>query len=126
MMKECTHCHEVKPLSEFYRRKDGELESWCKKCKTEAAVKWNKEHKYRHKIHVIKYKENKEKYHKTLAEKQTFKEIIDFSRDVLGGYKIYILNHKKAGERKYNIIRTDGKTFCTNDKIEFLNFLENI
>lgn len=31
-MKNCTHCHIVKPNSEFYRRGNGRLLSWCKTC----------------------------------------------------------------------------------------------
>ena len=29
---QCTHCGETKPTSEFYRRKGGYLQSWCKRC----------------------------------------------------------------------------------------------
>lgn len=40
--KECKHCHQVKPLSEFHRRydsKDGHY-SWCKECTNKRMKEW--------------------------------------------------------------------------------------
>lgn len=125
-MKECTHCHEVKLLSEFGKQassKNGVC-SWCKKCKTEATKKWNKENKARRHQYMAEYRVKKAQEHKTLAQKQFLSEMLEFQKDVLGGYKIAILNHVRGKEMKYNVVRTDGRVFCTNNKGEFLSFLE--
>ena len=44
----------------------------------------------------------------------------------LGGVKAFILNHAKKGENKYNIVHTDGKTFKTNDREQFFEYLRGI
>lgn len=42
---------------------------------------------------------------------------------VIGGYKISVLNYVKKGEFKYNILKTDGTLFYTNNKQEFINYV---
>lgn len=44
----------------------------------------------------------------------------------LGGVKAFILNHVKKGEMRYNIVQTDGKTFKTNDREQFFEYLRGI
>lgn len=95
-MKKCGNCGEFKPLSEFYVRKTGKLTWACKKCSNELATKWQKN--------------NSEK------DKQLS---IENENNIIGGYKIYILNHVKKGEFKYNVISTIGTTFKSNDVNEF-------
>lgn len=42
---------------------------------------------------------------------------------VIGGYKISVLNYVKKGEFKYNILKTDGTLFYTNNKREFISYV---
>lgn len=44
----------------------------------------------------------------------------------LSGSKIFILNHIHGKEFKYNYTNTKGKYFSTNNRTEFLNFLERV
>ena len=48
------------------------------------------------------------------------------AEETLGGYKIFIQNYVKKGERKYNIVDTAGEVFKTNNKDEFFNYLRGI
>lgn len=124
--KFCTKCGECLPISEFGRCSTGYLRSWCKECMRGYAKKYYVEKRdeilTRHKI----YKQKKKEKMKTLSYRHTYQRTKEFQRDVLGGYKIYLLNHIKKGERKYNIIKTNGETFKTNDKSEFMRYLEGI
>lgn len=43
--------------------------------------------------------------------------------DVCGGYNIYILNKPKPGEYKYTVVSTSGAVYKTNDKAEFMEYL---
>jgi hypothetical protein len=40
-MKQCTRCKEVKPISEFYLKKNGKPISMCKPCKSIYAKEWS-------------------------------------------------------------------------------------
>lgn len=101
--KDCSCCKEELPLSEFHKNKKNRsgLSSYCKKC---------------HTAKNFVYK--KERLVKTLK--------LENSCDVLGGYKITILNHAKKGEKKYNILPIGGELFATNSKNEFMEYLEAI
>lgn len=102
-MKKCGKCHQILPLSEFwFRVKDGCYQSYCKKCNT------------------LYSKKHPRKYHKKLSRKE--KE----SAFILGGYKIYILNHYSEEEYKYNILSTTGKLFKTNSDKEFIDKIKEI
>jgi len=70
--KVCTACHKEKPISEFYKQKEGKfgVTSVCKDCKNKRTIEWQKTHrencrkaqnKYRksHKAKVAKYSHNK-------------------------------------------------------------------
>lgn len=46
--------------------------------------------------------------------------------DIIGGYKIAILNYVKDGEKKFVIQSTSGKLFATDSKQEFMAYLGNI
>lgn len=54
-----------------------------------------------------------------LKDKQLNKKV----DKVIGGYKISVLNYVKRGEFKYNILKTDGTLFYTNNKQEFINYI---
>lgn len=109
-MKTCSRCKRKLPLSEFYKdcwRKDG-LKGYCRECVRE---------------------KNKKQYYKKKGYKSP--EVVSNQQDkefnqLLGGYKIYILNHIKQGERKYNVVATSGKTWSTNNKDKFFEYLEAI
>lgn len=45
-------------------------------------------------------------------------------KDVLGGIKITILNYAKSGEKRFNLVFTNGRHFHTDDKEKFLNYLK--
>lgn len=99
-MKKCTKCKKVKSKSAFYHNhthKDG-LSSWCKDCKREF-------------------------YYKRPIKEKTEENEID---KILGGYNITILNRAVGRECRYNIQKTDGSLFCTNDKQKFMNYLSKI
>ena len=44
--------------------------------------------------------------------------------DPVGGYKMAVLNRTKSGEKRFNVVRTDGFCFSTDSKEEFINFLK--
>ena len=109
-MKTCSRCKRKLPLSEFgvmRSRKDG-LNYYCREC-----VREKSKRQY--------YKEKGCKLPEVISKQQD-KEF----NQLLGGYKIYILNHIKQGERKYNIVATSGKTWSTNNKDKFFEYLEAI
>lgn len=100
--KVCPCCKEELPLSEFYKckkRTDG-FQTYCKKC-----------HNIKNRASLKKKKKKKRK-------------LIPF--DVLGGFKITIQNYARRGEFKYNILPIGGKIFATNNKQEFMDYLEAI
>jgi hypothetical protein len=46
--------------------------------------------------------------------------------DIIGGYKIAILNYAKEGEKKFVVQSTLGELFATDSKQEFMAYLEAI
>lgn len=103
MVKRCNKCKRLLDESQFHketRRKDG-IRSVCKECAKNYRIDY---HKQRTKL---RFKE---------------KDAIN----ILGGYKIFILNYASLKEKKYNIISTAGKIFRTNNKQEFIQYLEGI
>lgn len=106
-MKICNVCGRLLSLDEFPKdknNKDGHKNK-CKKCTAEYNRKYNKQ--------------QKEKYLK-------LKETIispEKSQHLLGGYKVYILNHASKGERKFNVVSTTGEVFNTDNREKFFEFL---
>lgn len=92
-MKQCKCCGEFKPESEFYpnrHSKDG-LYYYCRIC------------------------------HKMNSQGMSVGDIRRLmaadKKDLLGGWKISILNHVKAVEKRFNLIECGGKeVLATNDK----------
>lgn len=60
------------------------------------------------------------------VEKAKDKIVSDKFDETCGGYKIYILNHVKEGESKYNIVSTKGYIWNFNSKQMFLDKLEHL
>lgn len=47
--------------------------------------------------------------------------------ELLGGYRIYVLNHCKEGEVKYTCVKVStAEVYRTNDKRKFLSYLEGV
>ena len=107
-MKKCSKCGQLLPLDSFSKGltyKDCH-KSICKKCINE----YNREYRVR----------KKERKKKLLGIKNLEPE------DYLGGYMVYVLNHTKRGEFKYNVVSTKGNVFHTNNKEDFLSFLREV
>lgn len=107
-MKRCSKCGQLLPLESFSKEptyKDG-YKTICKKCTNE---------------YSREYRAREKERRKTLLEIKKHEP-----EECLGGYRIYVLNHTKRGEFKYNVVSTKGGVFHTNDKKIFLNFLTEI
>lgn len=105
-VRRCCCCHEVKPVTEFYKNlscHDG-LTYDCKQCHNKSTLKYMA--KRRAKIKVEKEREEKRRYELNM-----------------GGWVIRILNHCKKGELKYSAINTNGKALITNNREKFFNYL---
>ena len=102
-MKRCVRCHKLLPESEFYKDKRKKAGLWwcCRKCENQ----YHKEYNYRK------------------AEEQ---DVFDKSNEIIGGYKVSILNHASRTENKYTIVGTDGNYYATNDKGAFLDYLRSL
>lgn len=107
-MKRCSKCGQLLPLDSFSKEptyKDG-YKTICKKCTNEYSREYRAREKERRKTLLeIKKREPEE---------------------CLGGYRVYVLNHTKRGEFKYNVVSTKGGVFHTNNKGDFLSFLTEI
>lgn len=93
-MKQCICCGEFKPESKFYpsrQSKDG-LNYYCKTC------------------HIMNSQGMNIGDIRRLMETD--------KKDLRGGWKISILNHVKAAEKRFNLIECGGKqkVLATNDK----------
>lgn len=112
-MKVCSTCKRELPLSAFgklYSSKDG-LQYSCKECLN----KRNRGY----------FANNRDKYHEYYLKREARENMLD--NYAIGGYKIFILNHTKEGEYKYNIINTvNQEVFKTNNKDEFIKFVSEI
>ena len=53
-------------------------------------------------------------------------EVLPEEVKAVGGYKIYILNHVKEGECKYNIVSTKGKVWNYTSKEMFMDKLKEL
>lgn len=126
--KRCTKCGRELPLSEFSRMKRGKngLRTWCNECNRATARAWHKANKEKHLKYLREYRAKRKEKMKTLAEREREARRKDFAKDVLGGYKIYILNYPTNKERKYNAVSTAGDVFKTNNKAEFLQFVQRL
>lgn len=116
-MKVCSKCKRELPLSAFGRlhtSKDGFL-GVCKECR-------NKQHRE----YFAKNKDRRREYNKRAKAKRKLFEYYDLC-DAIGGYKMFILNHTKNGEYKYNAVNTvTQEVFKTDNKDEFIRFVKNI
>lgn len=103
----CKMCGKYKHQDEFYTR-TGSRKSYCRECSKKLVYAWKSKNKDR--ANTIQYKSNQKS------------KAIDIDCYV-GGWKIAILNHTKVGESKYQAVNTNGKSFFTDIRFEFLDFL---
>ena len=93
-MKQCRCCGEFKPESEFYPNKStkDKLDCYCKGC---------------HKMRC-----------QGMSIDDIRRLIATEKKNLLDGYKISIMNHVKAVEKRFNLIECGGtkEVLATNDK----------
>lgn len=111
-LKMCNNCRRVLPLERFspdaaYK---GGYKTICKDCVND---------------YGRRYREKQLKNYHEMKEYISLQEVMKAEK-TLGGYNIFIQNHVKTGESKYNIVDTAGEVFKTNDKEEFFNYLRGI
>ena len=53
------------------------------------------------------------------ALERKYAEELKNAENIIGGYRIFILNHPIRTEKKYTIAGTNGNYYATNDKAEF-------
>lgn len=117
MKKICPRCKRELPLSSFGKlktSKDG-LQYTCKECLN----KHNKDYRSKNKAKWIEYNRKSKEKTKTLEYHSLC--------DAIGGYNLFILNHTKQGEFKYNMVNTaTGEIFNTNNKEDFIERIKRI
>ena len=116
-MKVCSKCKRELPLSAFGKRTDSKdgLHYMCREC-----------HNQHQRNYSVKNREKRREYNKRAKAKRKLLEYYDLC-DAVGGYKMFILNHIKNGEYKYNVVNTvTQEVFKTNNKDEFIRFVKNM
>lgn len=120
--RKCSMCRRELPLSEFYKTKAGKYLYHCKECNNEycrARYKSGGDKKILKEILIASGLHYKGGYQPKPVK------IIKRDFNILGGVKIYVLNHTSGSERKYNVVHTSGKLYQTDNKDEFLQYLKN-
>lgn len=107
--KRCTKCGRELPLSLFGKRGEGKLNARCRECLNAYNRAWMKGNGDRVLVRQIEEAEQRERELRTL-----------------GGWKMYVLNYASQRERNFNAVSTAGDVFKTNDKREFLAYLEKV
>ena len=109
LVKMCNRCRRTLPLDKFSKDAayKGGYKTFCKDCV---------------KDYGRRYREKQLKNYHEMKEYISLQELMKAEK-TLGGYKIFIQNHTKKGESKYNVIDTAGEVFKTNDRKEFLDYL---
>ena len=125
-VKTCTKCGKTKPIDDFYNSPTGKygVYSVCKECQRKEHKKYYAADLERRREMNRKYRERHQEKERLAKEKAERIEILRAS-EILGGYRIYVLNHTKDGEFKYTAVKVHtADVFRTNDKREFLCYLE--
>lgn len=120
--KVCPGCNKELPVSEFWKAKSrpGGLQCYCKKCQKKKMQK-------RYLDYLERNRKHKERIALRMANRENLsKALKPFTTDVLGGFKITVLNYIKKGEKKYNVLPIGGELFATNSKQKFMDYLEAI
>ena len=126
--KRCTKCGRELPLSEFSRLKTGKngLRPICNECNRAIVKAWYVVHREERKEYTRRYNTTKKERLKTLAAREREQRQEEFKKNILAGWKMYVLNYAAQRERKFNAVSTAGDVFRTNDKREFLAYLEKV
>lgn len=128
LVKTCTKCGRDLSLENFYKSPTGKygVYSVCKECQ-------KKECKKHYSVNLEKkramYKLYRERHVEKIKEEQRKAEMIEMLKvsEILGGYRIYVLNHVKEGESKYTCVKVStAEVYRTNDKRKFLSYLEGV
>lgn len=120
--KVCKKCGRELPIGNFprcSRLKSGRA-SYCKKCYRELSKAYYVANREKCKAR------SKRNYIKKCNERreEIRREKIEKNGGVIGGWKMYYLTHVKHGERRYNAVSMGGEVFKTDNKREFMRFLE--
>jgi hypothetical protein len=103
MEKECSHCHEVKPLSEFHKNKAQPLgvQNQCKKCRS-AYNKSEKGAAARQKLQATDaYKEAQRQFFASLAGKDALKRYRESEKGVQARYRYSTSEKGRAYSREH-------------------------
>lgn len=72
------------------------------------------------------YNQKRAEREKLAKENEERLELLRAS-ELLGGYRIYVLNHVKEGESKYTCVKVStSEVYRTNDKRKFISYLEGV
>lgn len=115
LKKVCTRCKRYLPLDKFPKHQGYKygVYSRCRECVNEQS----REYYEKHRDYLQAYNRQ---YRADITNYDIFK-----AEELLGGWRIYILNHFKQGESKYTAVKVaTANVFRTNDKAEFLKYLE--
>lgn len=127
-VKTCTKCGRTKPIEEFYNSTTGKygVQARCKDCQRKEHKKYYIADLERRRQMNKKYRERHQEKERLAKENAERIEILRAS-EILGGYRIYVLNHVKEGEAKYTCVKVEtAEVYRTNDKRKFLNYLEGV
>jgi len=122
LVKTCTKCGRLLPIEKFTPAPNYKygVYSRCRECNNESSKI------YYHQNHE-KIRSYQKDYNKKLKqEEERLKQMEHLkSCEVLGGWRIYVLNYCKDGEAKYTCVKVStADVYRTNDKAEFLKYLE--
>ncbi len=127
-VKKCTKCGRELSLDNFYNHPTGKygVYSVCKECQRKQHEKYySKDLEKRRAMNRVYNQRRDER----LRQAKINEEMIETLKvsEILGGYRIYILNHTKEGEFKYTAVKVHtADVFRTNNKQEFLCYLEGV
>lgn len=120
-VKTCTKCGRTLTLDHFSPAPSYKygVYSRCHECVNEASKQYARTHRE-------KVSQRNKEYRQRWEEKQRqLRELQDC--EILGGYRIYVLNYCKEGEAKYTCVKVEtAEVYRTNDKRKFLDYLEGV
>lgn len=128
LVKTCTKCGKAKPIDEFYNSLTGKygVQARCKECQRKEHKKYYNAHLEHKRAMNRIYNERRQERERLAKENEERLELLKAS-EILGGYRIYILNHVKEGEVKYTCVKVStAEVYRTNDKRNFLCYLEGV
>ena len=123
-VKTCTKCGKTKPIEEFPKDLKGKygVKAICKDCMHIYYEKHAEKRKEMNKVYCARYRQE-------IKEQERKLEAVELlqASELLGGYRIYVLNHCKDGEVKYTCVKVStAEVYRTNDKWKFLCYLEEV